>query len=733
MKGRKKYFIFLMIVFWKFIVIAQNTCNYYDKLLISFNIDSSKTIEFEENQIGNYFPSPFYSQDVMWTERYEWNIRSSKFTKLSELYGEALKNKDIHKNMVWKDRFTDDSYIGLFNDKLLRFNKNKSNYDTLNIKYLTSFLDLKNYILFGTFNGLYLMYRNTNKIIYEDKLPQNIIINSIENYNEDTVIINSIFLYDTKNLTIQKKTIIPESKVFDRNMDYSFQIRKKLPIGQNFNICKSKDCVWFYRENDLFYTKDNKMFYKFGNFPQGYIRQFEQDSLNLYILFNKKLIIFNKNFIFKNSILYDYEEHNQLVEKYFKESKIIYDSIRNIEKFINSVKLLYKNKDYNKYTDINDLITSMPSHLENAIGNDNFLNIINLLDKGSIDGIFRYYVLKGLSKYYLTKADVRNSLIYFKKMKQEFPEINEECVLTSYESALKFNYSLDSLEALNLKPDSVIFNQALLRMKLIESSCWFGDSYYILDIVKEKYEELLQKYPQSELADNAELWLIENHFYGNEAGLPTSSIIYFQDFKKKYPDSDVLFDVAMNISQAYMNYESENPDTIVNCYEHGIMELQSVLNHLKNDSSKYNVILSSIKQLNYEKINKIFKIELSTEKVKFIKGEDITITAKIINLTSKKQKIKLYNSSSKLTFSISNENVKNCFVPSTKIDTKMIEQSLLSGEPIIQKVILNKDARNWDKGRNGKFEFITPGIYYISAMEGYYNLDSNQIKIIIED
>ncbi|MGE5354689.1 MAG: hypothetical protein ACM3PT_00480 [Deltaproteobacteria bacterium] len=731
MNINKKILIISMILFWRFTSDSQINCVSHDKLLISFMIDSSKTIEFEENKIGNYFPSPFYSQDVMWTERYEWNIRSTKFTKLSELYGEALKNKDIHKNMVWKDRFTDDVYIGIF-DKLLRFNKNKLNYDTLNIKHLTSFLDLNNYILFGTFNGLYLMYRNTNKIIYEDKLPQNIIINSIENYNEDTVIINSIFLYDTKNLTVQKKTTIPDSKVFDRSKEYSFQVRKNLPMGENFAICKSSECTWFYRENDLFYTKDNKLFYKFVNFPQGYIRQFEQDSLNLYILFNKKLIIISKNFIFKNSILYDYEEYNRLVENYFKESEIIYGSIRNTEKFINSVKLLYKNKEYNKYTDINNLIKSMPSHLENAIGNDNILNIINLLDKGSIDGKFRYYVLKGLNKYYLTKADVRNSIIFFKKMKQEFPEINEECVIKSYDSALKFSYSLDSLEALNLTPDSLIFNQAVLRMKLIESSCWFGDSYYILDIVKEKYEELLQKYPQSKLADNAELWLIENQFSGDEGGLPTSSIIYFQDFKKKYPDSDVLFDVAMNISHAYMNCESENPDTIVNCYENGIMELQSVLNQLKNDSSKYNVILSSIKQLNYEKIYRIFKIELSTEKVKFLKGEDITITVKIINLTSKKQKIKLYNSSSKLTFGVSSENVKNCFIPSTKIDTKMIEQTLLREEPIIQKVILNKDARDWSKGRNGKFVLIKPGIYYISAMDSNLHLNSNQIKIIVD-
>ncbi|MBK7096418.1 MAG: hypothetical protein IPH57_15705 [Saprospiraceae bacterium] len=505
-----------------------------------------------------------------------------------------------------------------------------------------------------------------------------------------------------------------------------------MPIGQSFTICRSEDCVWFYRENDLFYTKDNNLFYSFIKFPQGYIRQFDQDSSYVYVLFDEKLVIFNKNYIFKNSILFEYEEHNQLVKMYFEESRIINDSIQNIEKFINSVKLLKKNEDYNKYEDLCAMINNLPSQLENAIYNDNVLNTINLLEKGTIEGEYRFFILKGLCKYYLTKADISNSLNFFKKIKQEFPDINDRCIEYSYESALKYNHSLDSLYALNLTPDSLIFRQAHLRMKLIESSCWFGESWYRLNIVEDKYKELLVKFPNSKLADNAELWLLEYQFYGDEGGLPHESISHFKDFKKKYPDSDVLSNVALNIFHAYMNSDSENPDTIIFNYDCAIHELENALPSLKNDTLKYKMILSTLRELQNGKNSKIFKIELKSEKVKYLKGEDIVITTKIINLLSKSQKIKLYKNSSMLTFSINNENVKDCFIPSATSDENMIEHTFSREMPIIQKIVLNKDARHWDKGRNGKFNIIKPGNYYISAMDGSLNLDSNQIQIIVE-
>lgn len=89
----KKISIILILLISNFILFAQDNCRTHDKLLISFNIDSFKTFEFEQNKIDNYVLSPFYTQDKIWSGTYEIDLKLGKFTKLSELYGNAFKNK----------------------------------------------------------------------------------------------------------------------------------------------------------------------------------------------------------------------------------------------------------------------------------------------------------------------------------------------------------------------------------------------------------------------------------------------------------------------------------------------------------------------------------------------------------------------------------------------------------------------------------------------------------------
>lgn len=112
---------------------------------------------------------------------------------------------------------------------------------------------------------------------------------------------------------------------------------------------------------------------------------------------------------------------------------------------------------------------------------------------------------------------------------------------------------IETVNIQNITIDKFLFLEAEEKQNLVQCSCWFGNSYYIFDIVTEKYNELLSAYPDNQYAEAAEYWILGINNYPNE-GEPVYDIWNLTDIKKfmsKYPNSKLTPNIIIDIAESY--------------------------------------------------------------------------------------------------------------------------------------------------------------------------------------
>ena len=204
-------------IFYLFaIVVFITNCHSIDsssspELHITFKVDSTKVYNAEDIPKNIFMFSPLGHNNKIWTinttNPYELDLITGKWSPLNMRFGNVFK-RQIREDGIWKDGITGEIYISCFHDGLIRSYPEKDTFDFLKIHPVTSFHPRKKNIALGTANGLYFLNRNENNISVAENFPLDIWVNSIQESNNDTLLINYKYYYHITSNTYGEKILI---------------------------------------------------------------------------------------------------------------------------------------------------------------------------------------------------------------------------------------------------------------------------------------------------------------------------------------------------------------------------------------------------------------------------------------------------------------------------------------------------------------------------------------------
>lgn len=706
-------------------------------LYISFKVDSTKIYNVKDIPKNIFMFSPLGHKDKLWTinttNPHELDLITEEWKPLTARFGNVFKGQ-VREDGIWKDSYTDETYISCFYDGLVRYYPQKDTFDFLEIHPVTAFYPRMENIVIGTANGMYFLNRNKNKILVAENFPLDIWVNSIQELSNDTLLINYKYYYHITSNAVSEKNIIKSTPEKSTNYNYISQdVRSKFPsLSGGFHEFKSDSISWYYSDSELFFTTNRTDFYKFPLFPEGHVRHILGDKEYLYVLFNEIFVIFNKDYILKNSLIHEVAHYEELRNELLQKKDELDESTLEFDEYLAKSITLYNDEKYSSYSDLQNILQNIPNSLEyysykHSVGNSN-----SVLANDTIPIVFKYNILKGLCRKYTTSAKLDSALIYFHLIKKLCPSYKDYCIDSSYPCVESVKNQLDSIRNERLSADRVLFLEAKAREKMIHCSCWFGNSCYNYSIVEEKYKEILTSHPHSEYADDAEYWMINYQYHGDEESVySVSEIPKIRKFVSKYPNSSLIPELIMNIAYSYSIDYLENIDDRIKNIEKGIGELTTLKRNYQLDSNQLARVEQDLIQYEQKKNEQIYTLSVIPLKSYYKMNEDIEVEIIISNNSSTPKTIELYASESFLSFGIHPE-IKVKFIPIDEADATKKKFTITRDEPLKQKVKLNRLVRHWDVGKLGRFNFEEEGLYYLTCFSIENSLSSKQVKIYVK-
>jgi outer membrane protein assembly factor BamD (BamD/ComL family) len=125
---------------------------------------------------------------------------------------------------------------------------------------------------------------------------------------------------------------------------------------------------------------------------------------------------------------------------------------------------------------------------------------------------------------------------------------------------------IDSLTKSNLTEDSLYYFKSL-ALETICKTLWYcheGCGGCDFSLVTNKIKSFQSKYPTSNLSDNSMLYLIEMDYLYNDREDKSliAKIMDYENFLKKYPDSDLKPDVQFSIFMTWASMQNRKKEKI---------------------------------------------------------------------------------------------------------------------------------------------------------------------------
>lgn len=132
--------------------------NIVSDLLITFNVDSIRIYDAKKIPKNIFIFSPLGHKDKIWTtgtNPYELDLVTGRWSPLTDRFGNHKERLHLNPESIWKDNFTNEIYVGNFENGLFRFHPEKETIDFYKIRYVTDLHPSKKNIVIGTANGLF--------------------------------------------------------------------------------------------------------------------------------------------------------------------------------------------------------------------------------------------------------------------------------------------------------------------------------------------------------------------------------------------------------------------------------------------------------------------------------------------------------------------------------------------------------------------------------------------------
>ncbi len=287
---------------------------------------------------------------------------------------------------------------------------------------------------------------------------------------------------------------------------------------------------------------------------EGHVRTII-DKCNTYTLYKNKIILASKNDFKKKCQPFDFKQY-ELDLKKFNYNVDSIGILKDTQPAVALSKLIYLKNIY-----------SGIDHIEIK----QRLQDLNVLAFQSItwefpNGYIACYKNKDLpidqrKSCFISLVDLYGRLSDFKKVLQLEHEFENSFgnpiseggyyFASVMDSTRRYVFKIDSLKNIGLSDDSLYYYNAL-ALETICRTHWYcseGCAGCDFSLVLDKLKGFLQKFPESSLCDNAELYLLNANYmydYDEDESLMAQNKEYEQ-FLKKYPDSDLNANVQFQI------------------------------------------------------------------------------------------------------------------------------------------------------------------------------------------
>lgn len=799
-----KYIVLLALT------LGCTTCSYnkVDKPLIS--IEVKNFIKYKNDKIGieNYMISPIDS-NIIWIfntngDSYElslvdstWNSLKSKFGK----YSWGLKKNNVAIDSIDKELL----WICNFHRGLISYNTiNKTYLEFNTIRSISSICFLPNDIFVGTFSGLYKINRKLKTATKSKNIAETNVYD-IKKINNDILLINEKYEFDLKSDSIIKTREPDANKYFNRkirDIEITYSNNNELSIGKtNFNypsyllnnIIIEDKTIWIPSPSlkdglikyDLISNSFNtiKIGYDFSNYKL--INDFD----NIWFYNQYAILCFNKNNHSVKPYPIDFVINNlSLDQKYLYlntwhsfeiyEKKYLIDNSKDIvtiiteeegfKKLIDSLEI-YNNSDYKKGFNSYKILSSR----YNASSNkwileqlDNIKESISWLLPYEFDKLklFENYVIDSIdddyfiAEFYLKAimranhcGKLKESLHYDSILTISYPnfrDINLKKEMAEVESGFK-NYkiilSTKEPEDENLWKLGMFFYELFFKIGPITEASTYEMSYPFT-----YFDSLVEKYPNSKYADDAEFLMLKHIEGGSHEGGDNSynldAIEAYKALLRKYPHSEFKPEIYHKISDLYSNCESTDEDR-PGYYKLALDYIDKILNEFPN-YSQTNEINNMKKELEQSLSDVLWKFIIQSDKVTYDLNEPIIITFSLKNIDSKPKPIELSEDRDIPNFYIDiikhwvNNNIDSYEMiyieNNTKEYNKKTKDSIINIDMIYSEswnIKLTARNNKWDPP--GRFNLNKEGRYkiqaYCSMSGGEEILLSNEIWINIKN
>ena len=704
------------------------------KSKISFTVDSMRIYPAEQNSNNNFIFSPLTDFDKVWTMNFgnsqELDLSTGEWVALSDKYDKGVEK--VREEYIWRNHDEREVFISLFSG-LFYFDLDRDTFYQFEINSVTALVSSEDRIIVGTDKGeVFNIDKETLKATLGFFFSDTRIM-KLEVLNKDSLSINEgEEFYVTNLIGFKSGTYLTALRpwYYERNAAST----KHLP-GNQYNTFKDEKLIWHFSPKYLFVSDTTSKLYKFHHLPYGNLKNVKNDEQYLYLLFNDKFVILNKGYILKKAKLFDI---NAFQAKKLKLNKLI-DTFYNLEvdSFLQT---------YHQIKSDSSLMTIPENAKRFEIASFNYFSrfrrnakrlgeVENALNDNLFPAELEPYALFVMSNYYLRVYNSSKLNFFSSQLISKYPEFKRGWHKEVIECSRKMVEKIDSLSKLNLPKDEWLYKEAQLKMNLVYCGA-FGGNYYDYSIVAENYEELLSKFPNSQYADNAAFYFIQNYFDGDGDWAYSEELEKkIQNFLLKYPNTELVPEVQRMLASLYAAYlGSQNQN--IEFKEKGLVELEKIDLKSIKDSILISYIVHEKKVIERDLAKETFDITISPTKEYKLDDKEMIFKVIVKNKTSDTRSLNLFSDTVPLGIHFYSKNDYQFIENPKKGDTIVTKNLIPPNDSIVDYINLRSNVRNmkYSKGqRKGDFSFTLPGYYYISASSADKLLRSKQIEFYIHE
>lgn len=547
--------------------------------------------------------------------------------------------------------------------------------------------------------------------------------------------------YFGKNTVVDNHRII---NLYDKTILYDYvndTVEKKIDNYQSFdNMINDREVIWVYNPYVLALYNKKESFLRKYNGNVGTIQTVLDYFDYLVIAVNadnsSQLIFIRKDYIYRN--LSPLADDRFIVEGLQNRMQELGSETNPFEAMV-KYSLLKKDiancpvKSPTLGNITNELLPVLTANFK-GIDSIHAKELENALQTDSA-GKYKPIIYYALTVYHLKHLNPKEALHYYSLLQSGFPNNEFSPLVNSYDIKLvkEAVHKIDSIHNVTMEEDECLFNLGQIFGDLSSNSFNAVEVGCDMTIAFGYFQKLINTYPNSPFADNAEYIMLaydeEMSHEGGSNGYNIEAIKRYTELIHKYPNSELVPKIMLTIASLYSWAGDPMSDYKKYCTLAKEVAKQIIAKYPGSSYAKKAVEL--IDQVDGE----LWELHVTVSKPNYTLDEPVYVTFILKNVGEKPKKRAIYKDKKIPNFLLDIEvpNIDRNLTPTDYVkfitntnsySTEKVDTTIAPGMEYSETWDIRKNAfhEHGDYGGEvfGSYTFVTPFVYTIVASTNFY-------------